>query len=116
MATMPRSPTGYSNTATRSVSSAMSSTIDFFRQVSESLRQKTTSRVDRWAVPHVRIRRSAAVPRPFWLSPPELPRGYDITPHGRFLARVSLDEPRSEEMPVVLNWFEELVARLPRSR
>ena len=65
--------------------------------------------------------RSVAVPRPFWLSPPELPRGYDITPDDRFLARVSLDEhqpggARPEEMHIVLNWFEELRARLPRSR
>ena len=63
--------------------------------------------------------RSEPVPRPFWLSPPELARGYDITPEFRFLARVSLDERQSggarpEEMQVVLNWFEELRARLPR--
>jgi Tol biopolymer transport system component len=71
-------------------------------------------------VPTFAFGRSEPIPRPFWLSPPELPRGYDITPDGRFLARVSLDEGqpggvRSEEMHVVLNWFEELRARLPRS-
>ena len=50
-----------------------------------------------------------------------MPRGYDITPDGRFLARVCLDEHqpgggRSEEMHAVLDWFEELFSRLPRSR
>lgn len=60
------------------------------------------------------------VPRPFQLSPPEQRRAYDITPMGKFVARV----PSSggtygagiEPIQVVLQWFEELRARVPDAR
>jgi hypothetical protein len=58
----------------------------------------------------------AAVPRRFGLAPPMSPRPYDMLPDGRI---VSVEEanpvgdPRSVSIHVVLNWFEELKAKLP---
>ena len=58
--------------------------------------------------------------RRFSMSPPERPRAYDIAPDGRFLARVPLEgRARSREitaMHVVLNWFDELRARVRPDR
>jgi serine/threonine-protein kinase len=63
---------------------------------------------------------SVPVPRPFQLSLPEQRRAYDITPAGKFVARIS---PSSETygtvaqpIQIVVNWFEELRARVPASR
>jgi eukaryotic-like serine/threonine-protein kinase len=61
---------------------------------------------------------SSAVPRPFQLTPPEQRRAYDITPAGKFVARAFSNESQSgasadTQIQVVLNWFEELKARVP---
>ena len=62
------------------------------------------------------IRRRTIVPIPEALMP-EGSRDYDITPNGeRILMIVPTDEPELEASPqihVVLNWFEELKARVP---
>jgi serine/threonine-protein kinase len=63
--------------------------------------------------------RAAAVPRPFQLSPPELRRAYDVTPTGRFVARVSATGEAygaGGELQVVVNWFEEVRARVAAAR
>jgi len=57
-----------------------------------------------------------AVPRGFGIADPAGPRTFDITPDGRFVGvgmvgrSVSLAAP---QIHVVLNWFEELKARVP---
>jgi Tol biopolymer transport system component len=52
-----------------------------------------------------------AVPRPFQLSPPGGRRVYDIMRDGRFVGfTATIIAP---QMQVVLNWFEELKARVP---
>ena len=40
------------------------------------------------------------------------PRSYDVAPDGRFLM-VQSDAPRPTEIQVVMNFFEELRARVP---
>jgi Tol biopolymer transport system component len=56
------------------------------------------------------------VPRPFQLSPPEQRRAYDITPMGKFVARVpgvgGTYGASIEPIQVVLHWSEELRARV----
>jgi hypothetical protein len=63
---------------------------------------------------------SVPVPRPFQLTPPEQRRAYDITPGGKFVARVSATPTQygaqTQHIQVVLNWFEELRERVPTSR
>jgi hypothetical protein len=63
---------------------------------------------------------SVPVPRPFQLSPPEQRRAYDITPTGKFVARISPSSETygavTEPIQIVVNWFEELRARVPVSR
>jgi eukaryotic-like serine/threonine-protein kinase len=63
---------------------------------------------------------SAPVPRPFQLSPPEQRRAYDITPGGKFVARISATrtqyEAQTQRIQVVVNWFEELRERVPTTR
>jgi serine/threonine-protein kinase len=63
---------------------------------------------------------SVPVPRPFGLSPPEQRRAYDITPAGKFLARISpTGEPYgavTQPVQIVVNWFEELRAKVLVSR
>ena len=58
------------------------------------------------------------VPRRFGLAPPMSPRPYDILPDGRFVVvdTVNTGDQRSAQVNVVLNWFEELKARLPPAR
>jgi serine/threonine-protein kinase len=55
------------------------------------------------------------VPRRFGLAPPASPRPYDILPDGRivYVDTVSPAGERSAQIHIVLNWFEELKARLP---
>jgi Tol biopolymer transport system component/predicted Ser/Thr protein kinase len=57
------------------------------------------------------------VPRPFQESAPTSARMYDMMPDGRFLS-FGLTRPGGattrQEFHVVLNWFEELKARVPR--
>jgi Tol biopolymer transport system component/predicted Ser/Thr protein kinase len=60
-----------------------------------------------------------AVPRPFLGGPPSARRNFDITPDGRFVATVAPGSSTSgpaatAEIHVVLNWFEELKARVRR--
>ena len=57
-----------------------------------------------------------AVPRPFPGAPPQARRPYDITPDGRFLSPVAAGQSGRAAVPqiqVVLNWFEDLRARVP---
>ena len=61
---------------------------------------------------------SSPVPRPFQLTPPEQRRAYDITPDGKFVARVTPtgalpDMSNTPEMRVVLNWTGELKRLVP---
>ena len=58
------------------------------------------------------------VSRPFETGPPSVRRSFDITPSGKFvgLAPVGQGDSGATAAPViqvVLNWFEELKARLP---
>ena len=60
----------------------------------------------------------AALPRPFLLSPPDSRRSYDITPGGRFVGLIPAGQsepgiPTAPQIQMVLNWFEELKARVP---
>jgi len=46
-----------------------------------------------------------------------MPRGYDITPDGKFVVMLSLSEAetssrQTQQMYVTLNWFEELKQRV----
>jgi serine/threonine-protein kinase len=63
---------------------------------------------------------SIPVPRPFQLTPPEQRRAYDITPAGKFVARIAPSSDASgaviQPIHVVVNWFEELRARVPVPR
>lgn len=59
-----------------------------------------------------------AVPRPFPGASPLTRRPYDITPDGRFLSAIAAGQSESgrltaPQIQVVLNWFEELRARVP---
>jgi Tol biopolymer transport system component len=56
----------------------------------------------------------AAVPRRFGLAPPTSPRPYDILPDGRMVTvdTVNPAGDRLAQLVVVLNWFEELRARV----
>jgi hypothetical protein len=61
---------------------------------------------------------SAPLPRPFQPGPPNSRRLYDITPSGRFVGlipegRTEAVTPIAPQIEVVLNWFEELKARVP---
>jgi serine/threonine-protein kinase len=61
----------------------------------------------------------ALVPRRFGLAPPASPRPYDIMPDGRIVAVDSVNlagDQQSQRIQVVLNWFEELKAKLPPAR
>ena len=63
---------------------------------------------------------SVPVPRPFQLTPPEQRRAYDITPGGKFVARISPTGTQygaqAPHVQVVLNWFDELLERVPTTR
>jgi hypothetical protein len=58
------------------------------------------------------------VPRPFGISGPSTPRTFDFLPDGRLIGVGSAGPsangaPSQSEIQVVLNWFEELKARVP---
>ena len=58
------------------------------------------------------------VPRPFGISGPASPRSFDFLPDGRIIGVGTAvpsagGAPSQSEMRVVLNWFEELKARVP---
>jgi hypothetical protein len=54
------------------------------------------------------------------LTPPEQRRAYDITPGGKFVARISATRTQygaqAPHIQVVVNWFEELRDRVPTTR
>jgi Tol biopolymer transport system component len=59
--------------------------------------------------------------RPFRAAPPWRPREYDVTPDGRFIAAIDRGQYDSGQLgaaqiQVVLNWFEELRARVPNAK
>jgi serine/threonine-protein kinase len=61
------------------------------------------------------------VPRPFQTGPPVARRPFDITPGGRFIGLVEAgqsvsDKPIAPQIQVVLNWLEELRARVPPTK
>ena len=65
------------------------------------------------------------VPRPFQTGPSSLLRDYDIAPNGRFVGRfvglilagqAESNAPLAGQIQVVLNWFEELRARVPAGK
>ena len=58
------------------------------------------------------------VPRGFGIADPGSPRPYDITPDGRILGvgtagQTSTGATEPTQLHIVLNWFEELKARVP---
>lgn len=57
---------------------------------------------------------AVAVPKPFNLGPPSARRLYDVTPDGKILgiAPAGVTLATSAQIHVVLNWFEELRARV----
>jgi serine/threonine-protein kinase len=60
-----------------------------------------------------------AVPRRFGLAPPLSPRPYDILPDGRLVSVDAVNlagDQQSQQIQVVLNWYEELRAKLPPAR
>jgi Tol biopolymer transport system component len=61
---------------------------------------------------------AVAVPRPFLLGPPNSPTLYDIAPDGKFVGLITAGQTESgaakvPQIQLVLNWFEELKARVP---
>ena len=63
---------------------------------------------------------SVPVPRSFQLTSPEQRRAYDITPTGKFVARISATRTaygaEAQRIQVVVNRFEELRGSVPISR
>jgi hypothetical protein len=69
--------------------------------------------------PAFRFTPPVSIPRRFGLAPPVSPRPYDMLPDGRFVAvdaATDPAQPRSPQLQVVLNWFEELKAKVPAGR
>ena len=64
---------------------------------------------------------AVTVPRPFQPGPPNSRTLYDITPGGKFVGLVPAERTSSgdftaPQIQVVLNWFDELRTRVPRTR
>ncbi len=62
-----------------------------------------------------------AVPHPFQLGPPSARRAYDITRSGKFVGLLPAGQkefltPIAPQIEIVLNWFEELKARVPQTK
>ena len=61
-----------------------------------------------------------ALPRPFRLTPPQGRRSYDIAPDGRIVAVIvpqdANESPAAQGLALVLNWHEELKAKVPVPR
>jgi hypothetical protein len=60
-------------------------------------------------------------PRPFLTGPPSMRRAFDITRGGKFVGlivegQMESGRPITQQIQVVLNWFEELRARVPRAK
>jgi hypothetical protein len=67
--------------------------------------------------PTVTFGNPEAVPRPFQTGPPSMRRAFDITPGGKFVGLIQpgltdSGTPPAPQIQVVLNWFEELKARV----
>jgi serine/threonine-protein kinase len=60
------------------------------------------------------------LPRPFRLTPPQGRRSYDVAPDGRIVAVIltedATESPATQGLAVVLNWHEELKAKVPMPR
>jgi hypothetical protein len=60
------------------------------------------------------------IPRVFPTAPPTTPRPFDITPTGRIVSVIARGQTTAASAPsmihVVLNWFDELTARVPAAR
>ena len=71
------------------------------------------------AAPTFAFGNPVAVPRPFLLGPPIARRAYDMMPDGRFVGLLGAGQSGLfsgfQGIHVVLNWFEELKARVPKS-
>lgn len=77
--------------------------------------------VDVTATPVFAFGNPVSLTRPFRAAPPWRPREYDVTPDGRFIAAIDRGQydagkPVAPQIQVVLNWFEELKARVPNQR
>jgi Tol biopolymer transport system component len=65
---------------------------------------------------------AVTVPRPFRVGAPNFRTPYDMAPHGRVLGLVAQGQSESgppnipRQIDVVLNWFEELRARVPATK
>jgi eukaryotic-like serine/threonine-protein kinase len=64
---------------------------------------------------------SVSLPRIFRAAHPLKPRPYDVAPDGRFVAAIERGQyvsgrPVAPQIQVVLNWFEDLRARVPNDR
>ena len=70
--------------------------------------------------PSFRFSNSVVVPRGFGIASPDSPRPFDITPQGRIVGVGAAGQSQSGSAPaqiqVVLNWFEELKARVPTTK
>ena len=67
--------------------------------------------------PTVTFGNPEAAPRPFQTGPPSMRRAFDITPGGKFVGLIEAGltdsgTPPAPQIQVVLNWFEELKARV----
>jgi hypothetical protein len=65
--------------------------------------------------------KSVSLTRVFRAAAPLKPRAYDVTPDGRFIVAIDRGQydsgkPMAPQIQVVLNWFEELRARVPNGR
>ena len=68
--------------------------------------------------PAFQFSQAVTLPRRFTNAPPALPRMYDVARDGRFLGLIESGAIRTSGAPlsqiyVVLNWFEELKAKVP---
>ena len=63
---------------------------------------------------------AVAVPRPFLVDPPNARTLYDIAPGGRFVGLISPAQidvrAMTTQIHVIVNWFEELRARVPAAK
>jgi hypothetical protein len=69
--------------------------------------------------PEFAFTRPEPILRRFGLAPPASPRPYDILPDGRIVAVDAIKragDQRSQEIQVVLNWFEELKPKLSAAK
>jgi len=68
--------------------------------------------------PNFTLTNPVVVPRGFGFASPTSPRTFDITPDGRIIGVGTAGQnqsglPVASQIQVVLNWFDELKARVP---